>query len=219
MNFKRLTLFAGHYGSGKTSVAVNAAMELKKQRQNVAVADLDIVNPYFRAKDSIDTFTKMGIKLICSEFANTNVDFPALPQEMYALTDDRTINAVLDIGGDERGALALGRIAPRIVAENDYEMLLVVNCYRPLTPDVPSVLEIKDEIECACRIPFTGIVNNSNLGTETTAKTVLDSLEFANDVSKTTNLPIVFTSVVDRLYGELKGQIPDLFPIAVNKLF
>ena len=219
MNFKRLTLFAGHYGSGKTSIAVNAALELKKQRQNVAVADLDIVNPYFRAEDSKDLFLQNGIKLICSQFANTNVDFPALPDEMYALTDDTTINAVLDIGGDERGALALGRIAPKILAENNYEMLLVINCYRPLTPDAESVLEIKAEIENACRIPFTGIVNNSNLGEETTAQTVLDSLEFANSVSKATGLPIVFTSVAERLYGELQPQIPDLFPITVNKLF
>ncbi len=219
MNFKRLTLFAGHYGSGKTSVAVNAAIKLKEQRQNVAVADLDIVNPYFRAKDSMQIFENNGIKLICSEFANTNVDFPALPQEMYALTDDKTINAVLDIGGDERGALALGRIAPKIVAENDYEMLLVINCYRPLTPDIESVIEIKEEIENACKIPFTGIVNNSNLGEETTAKTVLDSTEFADGVSKATGLPIVFTSVKESLYGELDGKIPDLFPIAVKTLF
>ena len=219
MNFKRLTLFAGHYGSGKTSIAVNAALELKKQRQNVAVADLDIVNPYFRAEDSKDLFLQNGIKLICSQFANTYVDFPALPDEMYALTDDTTINAVLDIGGDERGALALGRIAPKILAENNYEMLLVINCYRPLTPDAESVLEIKAEIENACRIPFTGIVNNSNLGEETTAQTVLDSLEFANSVSKAAGLPIVFTSVAERLYGELQPQIPDLFPITVNKLF
>lgn len=219
MNFKRLTLFAGHYGSGKTSVAVNAAIKLKKQRQNVAVADLDIVNPYFRAKDSMQIFENNGIKLICSEFANTNVDFPALPQEMYALTDDKTINAVLDIGGDERGALALGRIAPKIVAENDYEMLLVINCYRPLTPDIESVIEIKEEIENACKIPFTGIVNNSNLGEETTAKTVLDSTEFADGVSKATGLPIVFTSVKESLYGELDGKISDLFPIAVKTLF
>lgn len=219
MNYKRLTLFCGHYGSGKTSVAVNTAFELKKHNPNVAIADLDIVNPYFRAKDSIKLFEENDIRLICSEFANSNVDFPALPQEMYALTDDTSITAVLDIGGDERGALALGRIAPAILSENNYEMLLVINGYRPLTPDAESVMEVKAEIENACKIPFTGIVNNSNLGVETTAETVLNSLEFANSVSSASGLPIVMTSVAERLYKELEGKIPDLFPIKLNKLF
>ena len=116
---KRLTLLCGHYGSGKTNIAVNIAAELKKQGGNVAIADLDIVNPYFRAKDSVEEFKKLGIRLICSEYANTNLDIPALPQEMYAVTDDRTLKVVLDIGGDDRGALVLGRLAPAITAEND----------------------------------------------------------------------------------------------------
>ena len=219
MEFKRLTLFCGHYGSGKTNIAVNTALEIRKTRDKVSLADLDIVNPYFRAKDSADLLEQAGIRLICSEFANSNVDFPALPQDIYALTDDRSIHAVLDIGGDERGALALGRIAPAILAENDYDMFLVINRYRPLTPDAKSVLEVKAEIENACRIPFTGIVNNSNLGAETTEKTVLDSLDFAAETAALTGLPIVFTSVVDSLYDKLSGRIENLFPIQVNRLF
>lgn len=219
MNYKRLTLFCGHYGSGKTSIAVSTAVELKKQCQNVALADLDIVNPYFRAKDSMDMLENNGIRLICSEFANSNVDFPALPQEMYALTDDKNINAVLDIGGDERGALALGRLAPAILEENNYDMYLVINCYRPLTPDAESVNEIKNEIENACKIPFTGIVNNSNLGAETDAETVLKSTEYAEKVSELLGLPIVMTTVTEKLYKELDGKITNLFPIQVNNLF
>lgn len=217
MDHKRLTLFCGHYGSGKTSVAVNTALVLKKEREKVALADLDIVNPYFRAKDHSDLFEKEGIRLICSPFANSNVDFPALPPEMYALTDDRSISAVLDIGGDERGALALGRIAPKILAENDYDMLLVVNRYRPLTPDTASVLEVKEEIENACRIPFTGIVNNSNLGAETTAQIILDSLPYAEDIAKATGLPIVMTSAERRFCAELEGKVPHLFALTIKR--
>ena len=180
MEHKRVTLFAGHYGSGKTNIAVNYALKLKKDGENVVIADLDIVNPYFRTKDSKDELDKNGIKLISSEFANSNVDFPALPQEMYEVTDNRSEFAVLDIGGDDRGAYALGRYAPFIKEENNYEMLLVINKYRPLTADAESAVEIMREIEQAGGISFTGIVNNSNLGEETTAQTVLNSVEYAS---------------------------------------
>ena len=133
MNFKRVTLLSGHYGSGKTNIAVNLAFAMKKQFDKVSIADIDIVNPYFRTKDSIDELTKAGIRLICSPYANSNLDIPALPQDIYSITDDRSAMAIVDIGGDDRGALALGRWAPGILEENDYEMLLVVNRFRPLT--------------------------------------------------------------------------------------
>lgn len=218
MQYKRLTLLCGHYGSGKTSVAVNMALDLKKQRENICLADLDIVNPYFRAKDSSDILEQNGISLICSPFANSNVDFPALPQELYALTDDRSKSAILDIGGDERGALALGRIAPDIMNENDYEMYMVVNCYRPLTPDANSTLEVFSEIEEACKIKFTGIINNSNLGAETTAETVLKSLQYAKSVSEITGLPLALTAVKAPLFSELEGKITNLFPLNLKQI-
>ncbi|MDE5994097.1 MAG: hypothetical protein K2G60_01145, partial [Oscillospiraceae bacterium] len=152
------------------------AFDLKEQYDNVAVADLDIVNPYFRTKDSLEDFREKNIRLICSEYANSNVDIPALPQDMYAITDDRTLKVILDIGGDDRGALALGRIAPQINEENDFEMLMVINKFRPLTPDADSTIEVMREVEAAGGIKFTGLVNNSNLGEETTAEDVLDSV-------------------------------------------
>ena len=135
MDYKRITLLSGHYGSGKTNIAVNMAEELRTMRERVAVADLDIVNPYFRTRDSEDELKEAGIRMIVSEYANSNLDIPALPQEMYALVDDRGLSSVVDVGGDDRGALALGRIAPAIREEQDYDMFLVVNLYRPLTPD------------------------------------------------------------------------------------
>lgn len=218
MQYKRLTLLCGHYGSGKTNIAVNMALDLRKQQENVALADLDIVNPYFRAKDSSDELTQAGIRLICSEFANSNVDFPALPQELYALTDDKSVHAVLDIGGDERGALALGRIAPAIMEENDYEMFMVINACRPLTPDPASTLEVFAEIEAACKMRFTGIINNTNLGAETTAETVLQSQSYAQNTAALAKLPLVLTTVDERLYPELEGKIADLFPLHLKKL-
>jgi len=131
MQPKRITLFAGHYGSGKTNIAVNYALWLKQQGKQVTIADLDIVNPYFRTKDSEELLSKAGIPLISSAFANSNVDLPALPQEMYSLVQRYDRYAVLDIGGDDRGALALGRYTPSILEENNYEMVFVANFYRP----------------------------------------------------------------------------------------
>jgi len=215
-NFKRLTLLCGHYGSGKTNVAVNLAFYLKKQYNNLVVADLDIVNPYFRTKDSLDDFKKRGIELICSEYANTNVDIPALPANMYRLTTDKTLTAIVDVGGDDRGAYALGRLVPEIKAENNFDMLMVINGYRPLTPDADSTIEVMREIETACGLEFTGLVNNSNIGEETTAQNVLNSMVYANEVSKESGLPVVMTTVKSDLYDELKTQIDNLLPLTLQ---
>lgn len=216
MNYKRIILLCGHYGSGKTNVAVNMAFNIKKTCDNVAIADLDIVNPYFRTKDSAEELENAGIKLIASEYAGTNVDIPAMPQEMYSLTHDKTVHAVIDVGGDDRGALALGRIAPAIIEENNYECLLVINKFRPLTPDVASTLEVMGEIEAAGKIKFTGIVNNSNLGEETTAEDVLGSISYAEEFSKASGLPIKCTSVNEKLFNELEGKIENLFPLRLQ---
>lgn len=215
-DFKRITLLCGHYGSGKTNVAVNMALMLKKQRDKVAIADLDIVNPYFRTKDSSEDFERNGIRLICSRYANSNVDIPALPQDMYAITDDKDLSVIIDVGGDDRGALALGRLASRIKEENDYEMLMVVNCYRPLTRDAQSTLEVMREIEYAGHLKFTGIVNNSNLGELTTADDVIGTMQYAQEVCELSGLPLYCTTVDKRLYNDLCDKIEDLLPLSLQ---
>ncbi len=216
---KRITILAGHYGSGKTNIAVNLALDLKRKGKPVAVADLDIVNPYFRTKDSAQDFEREGIRLISSPFANSNLDVPALPAEMYAVVEDRLSNYILDIGGDDRGALALGRLTPAILEEDNYEMLLVANFFRPLTRDTQSLLEVMREMEAAARIPFTGIINNSNLGEETCTEHVLSSLERAKDFSQTTGLPLVMTTVRRDLLQSLEGKIPNLFPLDLQEKY
>lgn len=213
---KRLTLLCGHYGSGKTNIAVNLAFKLKEQYNNLVVADLDIVNPYFRTKDSIDDFKARGIELICSEYANTNVDIPALPADIYRLTADKSLTAVIDVGGDDRGAYALGRLVPEIKAENNFDMLMVINGYRPLTPDAESTIEIMQEIETACGLKFTGLINNSNIGDETAADDVLKSLGYANEVSRLSGLPVVMTAVKFELYDSLCNKIDNLLPLTLQ---
>ncbi len=214
---KRITLFAGHYGSGKTNVAVNFAVWLKSQKDFVSIYDLDIVNPYFRTVDAENTLKNSGVELVVSPFAETNVDIPAMNAKSYKMVDDLSSYAVVDIGGDDRGALALGRFSEKIKQENNYDMLLVVNKYRPETRDIEGLLEIKNEIELTCKINFTGIVNNSNLGVDTTAETVLSSLSFIEEVERATGLTTKFTAVRKDLVKELEGKIKNILPIDLIK--
>lgn len=213
----RIVLLAGHYGSGKTNVAVNMALDWRRRHERVAVADLDIVNPYFRSKDSAAELAENGIRLICSAYANTNVDIPALPPDLYAIVDDRELYTVIDVGGDDRGALALGRLAPALRQENDYAMLMVINAYRPLTRTPEEVLEVMREIEQAAGLPFTGLINNSNLGAATTPEDVLATQAFAGQVSVMSGLPLVMTTVDASLYEALAAQIPDLYPLHLQR--
>lgn len=219
MEKKRLTLFAGHYGSGKTNIAINYAVWLKEQGLPVTIADLDIVNPYFRVQDSEKLLRETGIPLIVSEYAGTNLDAPAMPKEAYGLVSDPNMYGVIDVGGDDRGALALGRYVPEILEENDYEMLLVANKARPLTRTVDDTILVLREIEEACGLPCTALANNTNLGPDTTVQDVLDSVQYIEELSRRTGLPVKMTCVRRDLYPALEGQIPDLFPIDLQKLY
>lgn len=212
-DIKRITVFAGHYGSGKTNIAVNYALGIAGLGRKTAIADIDIVNPYFRTKDSERVLKDAGIRLISSEYANTNVDTPALPADIYSVFADKSVTAVVDVGGDDRGALALGRYVPYMKQEDDYEMLYVINKYRYLTADAASAVEIMHEIETAAGVNFTGIVNNSNIGEETTADSVLASCKYAEEIAHLTGLDIKMTTVKYELISELSGKIDNLQPI------
>ena len=212
---KRVYLFAGHYGSGKTNIAVNYAFKLKSEGKEVKIADLDVVNPYFRTKDSAAELAAAGIELISPAFANSNVDLPALPQEIYSLVQNHSFCAIMDIGGDERGALALGRYRPYILEENNYEMIFVANFFRPLTRTAEEALEVMREIEAAGGIPFTAIVNNSNLGEETTVEDIRATAAEAEKLAALTELPILFTSVKHELAKAFEGEA--VLPLTLQK--
>lgn len=214
---KRVTLFAGHYGSGKTNIAVNYALALKELGKNVVVADLDIVNPYFRTKDSTDELNAKGIEIISPEFANTNVDLPALPASVYGVVQNKLRHAVLDIGGDDRGAYALGRYAPYILEENDFEMIFVANFLRPLTRTPEEALEVMREIEEAGHIPFTAIVNNSNLGKDTEAEDVEKTDILAKRLSELSGLPLLFTTATEDVAKKLTLQ--NVLPMKLQKKY
>ena len=211
MDFKKITIFAGHYGSGKTNLAVNLAFHHKKLGRDCTICDLDIVNPYFRSKDSERDFIDAGIRFISSPFANSNVDLPAIPAEAYSVFAKSDTFSVIDLGGDDRGAYALGRFADYLTDESTYDMLMVINQFRPDTRTPEQVAEIRREIEDACHVKFTGIVNNSNLGRETTVEMVEGTKAFMEECSKLLNLPWVLTTYSDTL---TKPNMPN--PFAVN---
>ena len=213
MEHKRVTLFAGHYGSGKTNIAVNYALHLAGEGKKVCIGDLDIVNPYFRTADSKMELDAAGVELISPQFANTNVDLPALPAEAYRLVEDKSIYSIMDIGGDDRGAYALGRYVPSILAENNYRMAFVANCYRPLTRTPEEALEVMREIEAACGMRFTCIINNSNLGVETTPETICASKDFVEKLSQISGLPVWLTTAEE----SVAQQMEHVFPLRLQK--
>lgn len=198
---KKIQIIVGHYGSGKTNIAVNLAIDIKnKVSEEVTLVDLDIVNPYFRAADNKDLLIENGIRPILPRFANTNVDIPTPPVEIKSVFDTDCYS-VFDVGGDDDGAIVLS-VYKELIKNKGYEMYFVYNAYRPLISDVNDAFALLKRIEAVSGLSFSGIINNSNLGFETDKKTVFDSIEKASELSEISSLPIVFTSVSDVLSSE-----------------
>lgn len=219
---KRVTIFSGHYGSGKTNLAVNYAIKQRREGKLVSIADLDIVNPYFRTKDSEKMLKENDIELVSLPFANTSVDLPSLPSAAYGLFDRKDRQVIIDLGGDDRGALALGRFVPRLLEEDDYEFVFTVNFYRPLTTTVEEAYEVFREIEFASKLKFTKIVNNSNLGSQTTVEDVLNTVKLCEELAFKCGVEYAFTSVDESLAPSLSSKLDkhQIFPIKLQeKLF
>ncbi|MGN1418746.1 MAG: hypothetical protein ACI4W6_05405 [Acutalibacteraceae bacterium] len=218
-NEKRISIFCGHYGSGKTNLAVNYAFHLRNKGHRVTVLDLDIINPYFRTKDSEKDFSDAGIELIASEFANSALDMPVLPAQMYGAVQDRNSYCVLDVGGDDRGSVALGGFVPYIKEENNYEMFYVVNFYRPHTQNAEKALAVMRTIEETCGLSFSAVINNSCLGIQTTPDDVISTFEEADKLCKMCSLPLAATSVRKTLLPELEGRCENLFGLDLQEKY
>ena len=213
---KRIVAVVGHYGSGKTNLAVNLAVDLKARGREVVLVDLDIVNPYFRSADFQDQMKSRGIEMIVPLYARSNLDIPALTAQLDgAIDSDKTL--VIDVGGDDAGAAALGRYSPAIGEAGGCDLLCVVNRYRYLTQTSQEVLEILTDIQQASRLRATGIVNNSNLAEETTAGDILESMAFADQVAKCCNIPLFCTAVKRQLLEAVQKQVNDreLYPVDI----
>lgn len=183
--FSKIIVLAGHYGCGKTNLAANLALEMS-QTGRVAVADIDTVNPYFRTADFKEEFAKRGIRLVTTEYANTNLDIPVLNFDMEGIADSVDY-MIIDAGGGSDGAAALGRYR-EVLSKQNAELFYVFNMYRGLS--VQETAQALSEIENACKMKCTALVNNSNLGAITTSEDIIKTESFEKELSDVTGLPM-----------------------------
>ncbi|MCM1473302.1 MAG: hypothetical protein NC040_04555 [Muribaculaceae bacterium] len=210
---KKITIITGHYGSGKTNLAVNLAVQASREGKAVAVVDLDIVNPYFRTADFRELFSKKNIILIAPDFANSNLDIPSIQFDLEQIAKSEDC-LIIDVGGDDAGAVALGRYAESLTAYgSNVDMFYVINQRRYLTSTPDEAVSLMYEIENASRMKHTAIVNNTNLGKETTVDIVESSAEFASEISVRTGLPVAFTAYPEEC-AELTDN-PDAYPVKI----
>ena len=193
MSDRRFNIICGHYGCGKSNYSINLALSMAGEGRKVMLVDLDLVNPYFLSSGYKDMLEANGIKVIAPLFANTNVETPALPADLN-LMFETDMDVVMDLGGDDAGAVVLGRYNPQLSNIN-YEMTYLVNKYRNLTATVDDTVEILKEIEAASRCKATKVLNNSHLKFETTYKTIEDSIDYAKEVAKILELPFIGSTI------------------------
>ncbi len=199
---KRITIFSGHYGSGKTTAAVAYAKELRKTYEKVMIVDIDLVNPYYRTKDAEEELESLGIRVISPTYANTNIETPSIPPQIMAAFSQKDTCVVFDAAGDDDGAIVLSRFFMEF-SQEDYDFFMVINTKRPLTKDKESIIMYKEAIEQASRLNFTALVNATNLAEETTLPDILEGEKIVSDVSQETNLPNRYTFVAESLLSEL----------------
>ena len=208
----RVTVVCGHYGTGKTNLSINLAMDCARAGESVTLVDMDVVNPYFRSADYSDILTEAGVRVVGPNFANTNLDTPSLPGAIRGVIEDGE-RVIIDVGGDDAGATALA-VYRRQLEEADPDVIYVVNMYRSLTTTAEESVGILREIESKAHIRAAGIVNNSHLKHLTTAETIESSYGFADKVCEHTGLPLRFTTVPRGL--SLSKEIEPLYQIDVH---
>ena len=203
-HLKSCVIVCGHYGAGKTNLTVNLALAAAQSGEAVSVIDMDIVNPYFRTADFQELFREAGIQLIAPIYANTNLDLPVLPPSVGAAIREKTGRLFLDVGGDDDGAVALGGFSA-LLEERGYSMLYVVNSRRELEPEPGEEAALLRRIQTASRLKVTHLVNNTNLGPETTSEVLLQSLPYLEEVSKRTGVPVLGAAAEERLTPHLEA--------------
>ena len=205
---KRISIFTGHFGSGKTEVAVNYAIKLSEMHNKTAIVDFDIVNPYFRTADARRELEGRGIKVLAPLYANTNVDVPSLPPEINMLFENKDYHIVFDVGGDDLGAKVLSRYNTDIL-EDDSEMYFVINTRRPMTLSGKGIEEMMRDIEASSRLKIDWLVNNTNLLGETTPEVIREGGEIIENVSEKLGIPVGFISGMSQVLrqpGEWPGR-------------
>lgn len=210
----RVSILTGHYGTGKTEVSVNLALALAAEGEQVMLADLDIVNPYFRSRERRPLLEKAGVRVISSQ-ACSDADVPALPAELLAILENREIRGILDIGGDPVGARVLARFQPKIVQE-DYQLIFVLNANRPEVREAESAVAYLRSIEAVTGLICSGLVNNTHLCGETTPAEIRKGAALAEKVSRQTGIPVLCHTAEQRFLESLSDLREPVFPIAIN---
>lgn len=204
---ERVVLVVGNYGSGKTEVSVNLAIQLSR-RQTVSVADLDIVNPYFRCREARDEMERYGIRVINPTGDYHAADLPIILPEIRGAVQSEEGCVILDVGGDDVGARVLSSLAD-LFDERAYVMLQVVNARRPFTDTVEGCLKIRQEIEAASRLQVTGLVSNTHLMDETAADLISEGFDLATAVGREAGLPVAFVTADESLGREVEDGVGD----------
>jgi hypothetical protein len=205
---KRIHILTGHYGSGKSEISVNLAIDLSKKEKNIVFADLDIINPYFRSNEAKSILEKHSISVMTTKYANTNVDIPALTGEFSKLLMNKSKTLVVDVGGDDAGARVVGRYKDEI-PKDDALMYFVVNCFRPETKTIDGVLEILDEIKEASGLEVDALINNGHLMEDTTANDIKKGVEFSLEVFKKTGIPVAFHAIMKESSSKINFPISE----------
>lgn len=206
---KRIIVIVGGFGSGKTEVSVNLGRFLALSgRHPIAIADFDLVNPYFRSREATAEMAALGIRVIAPKGGQFYADLPILLPEIKGMIEMAGGLLILDVGGDAQGARALGSLSVYFPA-GDYEMLMVLNSRRPLTSDVAGCLKTMRRIEATAKLKFTGLISNSHLIDETDADILLEGYRLALEVSRASNLPIFFVSAKSNILQKMDTKIFD----------
>ncbi|MEI6131797.1 MAG: hypothetical protein WCQ41_03085 [Bacillota bacterium] len=211
---KRITIFAGHFGSGKSEVAINYALQMRKIHDNVAILDFDIVNPFFRTADAKVNLEKHGVKVFLPKDANTNVESSNFPPEVTAVFTDKSMYAIFDVGGDDLGAKAISRFKKKFLKE-DYEFIIVINTRRIFTDTIEKIVEMCERIAESAGIMPTGLVNNSNLLQFTTKEIIENGQTMVHEAGLKLGIPVAFVSGIEPYISEVK--INDLNKLALEK--
>lgn len=195
----RVIAIVGNYGSGKTEVSVNLSLQLARRGFRIQIADLDIVNPYFRCREATLLMEANGIRVVVPQGARAWADLPIiLPEIRGMLHPPAGTISIFDVGGDDVGARALASFRTSI-ADGGYELWQVINAKRPFTDSVAGCLAMRESIEKASRFTVTGLLVNSHLIDQTTPADILDGWGLAKDVAAASGLPIRLVAVMDEL--------------------
>lgn len=190
----RITILTGHFGSGKTEIAINLALNEKKLHNKTAINDLDIINPYFRSRDVSDIFKQQNIELIAPANRLATSDLPIVSGEIYRVLHDHRYRVIIDAGGDKDGAKALGQYYHEWKGLEP-ELIFVLNGNRPYVSTLEGARYTVEQIEKAARLKVTGIINNSNIGSETSMDDIFNGYELSSKLSRMLSIPLLYTTI------------------------